>query len=507
MNMDEQYNKKLIITFIIIELLLVPFIIILKNNDKNNLSNVNVVKKQELGIMYRDNNTDDYKEYNGSITEALNSNYVLNIANSKCSDRKGLPISPSNVLSTSGNTVIVKSNKTVHCTLYFDLKKIENLYDLCDRYNNMEACMAAEKNNTGKVPNLSPKIQGDMYRYQGITDIKVDNYICFGTTSKDECLANTDKYLYRIVGVTPDGQLKLLKVTFIKEGENKEFSYNDKYAINTWPDSAGSSEGYYCGLSCPGWGGTLLFKRINGISNGTVSGFGCVSSGYGLCTADGANTDIFVDNEYYDYLKSGDKSGVNNTVASPWYNIINNHEWMYGEIYFKNGEISNNIKNGEQAYEIETGKVDVSHYVVSSSLNSCGSLDTCFNLETYKWNEKVSAKIGLLYIHDYYYAYYDPYEGEETRGNGPFYYNWIYFGYNGYAREALITSRSFGYYFGWDMYSAYVVDPDGGGSGAPEIVDIGLGEHASVRPVFYLSSSVNLQSGKGTETEPFILNI
>ena len=51
-------------------------------------------------------------------------------------------------------------------------------------------------------------IQTDGYRYVGKgavgTTDNPNNFICFGTSDKDECLANQDKYMYRILGVFSD---------------------------------------------------------------------------------------------------------------------------------------------------------------------------------------------------------------------------------------------------------------------------------------------------------------
>ena len=47
-----------------------------------------------------------------------------------------------------------------------------------------------------------------LFRYVGTS---ADNYICFGTSDKDVCLNNTDKYMYRIVGITDTGEIRLVK--------------------------------------------------------------------------------------------------------------------------------------------------------------------------------------------------------------------------------------------------------------------------------------------------------
>ncbi len=51
---------------------------------------------------------------------------------------------------------------------------------------------------------------GGLYRYQG-TD--PNNYICFGTVFKNTCLKNKDKFLYRIIGITDDGKIKVIRPT------------------------------------------------------------------------------------------------------------------------------------------------------------------------------------------------------------------------------------------------------------------------------------------------------
>ena len=162
-----------------------------------------------------------------------------------------------------------------------------------------------------------------MYRYQASFEdsdsSEMTNWICFGTRSKDECTneeTGIDKYMYRIIGITEEGQLYLIKETFLKEGSGTTFSWNDKYSVD-------SSSSAYCdnGL-CPEWNTSLLFKRINGTSNGTQTGSGS--------TLNKEWTDIFVDSNEYDYLKSGDSNGGES--PNEWYNLIANHEWMDSNI-------------------------------------------------------------------------------------------------------------------------------------------------------------------------------
>ena len=50
------------------------------------------------------------------------------------------------------------------------------------------------------------------YRFVGSKSSQPTNYICFGTTNSSTCTSNTDKYLYRIIGVFEEGGTKYLKL-------------------------------------------------------------------------------------------------------------------------------------------------------------------------------------------------------------------------------------------------------------------------------------------------------
>jgi len=84
--------------------------------------------------------------------------------------------------------------------------------------------------------NTAEKVAG-YYRYVG-NQGSVNNYVCFGTDNKDSCLENTDKYMYRIIGIE-NNQLKLIK----KEALNSAYAwYSSSYTSNTkWPSSTAYS--------------------------------------------------------------------------------------------------------------------------------------------------------------------------------------------------------------------------------------------------------------------------
>ena len=80
----------------------------------------------------------------------------------------------------------------------------------------MHDCMSNEDqiSKIKTIENMTNEITSELYRYHGL---EVDNYICFGTNNKETCLNDTDKYMYRIIGITEDGKLKLIKNTSIEK--------------------------------------------------------------------------------------------------------------------------------------------------------------------------------------------------------------------------------------------------------------------------------------------------
>ena len=83
-------------------------------------------------------------------------------------------------------------------------------------------------------------LEGDGYRYTGSgavgTSTNPNNFICFGTTSKSECTANQDKYMYRVIGVFSDTNGKS-HVKLIKYKQLISAKWNDTMADVNWEDS------------------------------------------------------------------------------------------------------------------------------------------------------------------------------------------------------------------------------------------------------------------------------
>ena len=241
------------------------------------------------------------------------------------------------------------------------------------------------------------------------------NYICFGTNDKDTCVNDTDKYMYRIIGVTKD------------KGQGSMFKVIKKEALNTvykWHNTASSDIK---------WNASDLFKGLNGMSGGTYN-------------------NLFIGNTTY--------------MPSGWSDKIEDVNWKYGDFTNAN-QAPATILQTEQA-----------------------------------WNTTVTAKIGLMYMADYYFAYQksglncsssEQYSTCNT--------SWMHLSQNdttviGSKVNEWTMSRygrgSSGNYYAWRVYSSGNVDRP-------------LSTYLySVRPVFYLKSNIEI-TGTGTQSDPYMI--
>ena len=162
-----------------------------------------------------------------------------------------------------------------------------------------------------------------------------------------------------------------------------------------------------------------------------------------------------VEIQIYEYLNKG----------NTWLNKIVDYEWKYGDA--KN---TGNF-NGETIYAIES-----------------------------QYSAKIKAKIGLMYIHDYYYAYKGGKPGNSSDARKA----WIHFqkdGYNGIVSkgESLISRIGGTYMNGFGVWSVNV---------AGSLVGDYLYNNYNARPVFYLNPDITLKEGTtGSKNDPFILNV
>ena len=315
-----------------------------------------------------------------------------------------------------------------------------------------------------------------MYRYQGTSELVNNNYICFGTSDKTICTSDEDHYMYRILGITPEGEMKLIKQTPIVEEANTVFSW---FKVTSQDDKGsnlyGTAEN---GLET--WPESILYKRLNGLSNGTITGTGQAPTKYGTNNNINANTNIFVDsytNEYSYMKKTGE-----------WYNKISNYDWMYGS------STEGFDFNGHEMYKAETGQRETKYnYLVKTK---------GYYVEgTYTWNketDKVTAKIGLPYVHDLYLSYYDG-SNEDSRGIKTDDKSWFN---SSITRSHTMTSCPYveGPAFPGGFVAVRSSSDPYGTCDAMNATSYFQG--MDVNPTFYVSNNAEME-GSGLETDPY----
>ncbi len=296
----------------------------------------------------------------------------------------------------------------------------------------------------GVVPKgISEKLLGDMYRFVGTKDT-VDNWICFGYSNVDtDCKSPSSDFMYRIIGITEDGQLKLIK----------NLAY-EKYEWNCED----------CGRSLHGaalyelWSSSSVRYRVQ--------------------------SDFPTDH----------LSNLSPGSSKQWSELVETKDWLYGDfIAYNNNPIQNLTAN--QVYEAESGKVDV-YIERSSEYDLVG-----------KWEKTITGKFSLMYVHDFLYSYSsdNSLDSSNTRCTyaGDCKDSWLFIGNslpetdnNQQRDEWTMTSR------GWDYAGWYQANRIGSGA----ILDSAATNTIWYRPVFYISpTKVKINKGSGVTSSPFIV--
>ncbi len=234
-------KRKIMIIGIVIVLIIESVFIynLFKSNKSQILQDIKTVdvfdnKNKTLSIMIQQDETLEYKEDTSRTTWPSRDEYMY--AGSKCVGEDGTDLGDStkyiNFEETSPNpTVTIKTKKTIYCTLYFGKARPV-----------MEVLRAKGKETFAGGGEQNTVVDG-MYRFYGTASQVTNNYICLGDENPDVCKTNPDN-LYRIIGVTTDGKLKVIKAS--------------KSSKQKW----GSSD--FDGVS---WSGSITYRYLNGTSS------------------------------------------------------------------------------------------------------------------------------------------------------------------------------------------------------------------------------------------------
>ncbi len=274
-------------------------------NEDANLNNT-------VAYMLYDEKTNDYKEDTNRTEWPNKANYVY--VKAKCYDGEGTELRTVDVLSFSQDTFsgTISTGTSLYCYLYFAKtdtplgaaikNSASGTFETDDDLN--------DRNKALKAAGVADADLDTLRRFKGYYG-QVNNFICFGIANQDECLANTDKYMYRIIGIDANNnQVKLIKATYLMKGSKTTFAvHNTTNGDIKWED-------------------TDMYKYLNATTVNTVT-----------------DQNYFMGNRYYNYLQN-----------ATWKNLIVEHPtWYVGDSEYIRSETKESIYANERKRKITNG--------------------------------------------------------------------------------------------------------------------------------------------------------
>jgi len=210
-------NKKRIRKYLILLLVVIECISLTltfkaySNKEVINIKEEHKVDRKKFAMFVKQDGS--YVEYTGG--DVFPNGYKLNLDKSSCVDTTGKVIE--DVISYNNGMTTITSNKTAYCYLYFDIP------------------LTADTMPTEITELWNSPLEGDGYRYVGEDP---NNYVCFGTTNQERCIEESDKFMYRIIGIFEDSSgeqhIKLIKKDAL---ENTEWWHADFATDTDWDES------------------------------------------------------------------------------------------------------------------------------------------------------------------------------------------------------------------------------------------------------------------------------
>ncbi len=230
-------NKKIKILSISIVILLLTtsIVFISKNKSANATLDTVSLKEVEKDNMFAIMINDGSGEYTKSDAFPNEEGYQINETLSGCMDNNGVKIENILTYDSDSKKVTVSTNRTSYCYLYFDKSNAKELIQKL-------------KNTKG----LSTNLVGGMYRYIGTNSTVTNNYICLKTVGLAGCTTSgNDENMYRIIGITPEGNIKVIKQIRYQKGNINTFAWNTKFESSDCSDN-----------NCD-WPNSDVFKELN----------------------------------------------------------------------------------------------------------------------------------------------------------------------------------------------------------------------------------------------------
>ena len=420
-------------------LLVIRVINLIQNKNElieNSYSNDYVIDKKDNLSMMLETDYDSNEYELATSSEWPTDGYIFNAELSAC--KNGSKVS----WDSDTNRVMVYAGSIDSCYIYFD-KEPDTIY-LADYIKNQVYTGVDGENDLyyhdgiGSYTNAAQEAGDYSYRYSGSDP---NNYVCYA--SDDETCPEDN--LYRIIGVF---------------GENVKIIKYDYASI----DILGSNGDYYVSMPASNFNtykgnlNTLFYFYWNNVNHTVAYN---ATGYYNVWSYSQLNT-INLNTNFISYL---------NEINSKWNDMIETHTWIVGGNTLSNISMVSSKKN---AYTNEI-------------INPAEEL-------TY------NAKIGLMYVSDYYYAAsptYWSYAGYNSSNTTSDYRmavdnNWIYMGWYDWTISRLSDYEYLAFFItntGY-VYNGNVYYREAGN---------GLG----VRPTFYLNANVAYQEGDGSIDSPF----
>ncbi len=437
--MKELKHKKeiIIINFLILILAILAFLIPTKNDEKeilHNITNSNYIINSNAITMMYETEAGSGEYHTTTNTSWPQEGYIFNERLSGCENDGTLS------WNSETNKVIMESNTSDRCYVYFDIKPltfaehiINNIYT-ADGENGLYY-----HDGIGSYTNADQEAGDNSYRYSGADP---NNYVCFGSDA-ETC---PDEYLYRIIGVFDD---------------NSDGEYNVKLikADYTTGDMLGTDGRDYAGNYIED---TSDYKGNIDTSTIATYRWNYDTSVSSLGSNNWATSELNKINLNTNYL---------NYLGSSWRPMIEDSKWYLGG--FTRNE-----------YDVFNVKI---FYNGERNNAGYGSNPTTYGPGNANGN---STKIGLMYPSDYGYAAYPDawatyiydYDSSAIKEN-----NWLYMG----LYEWTITQCSSYAYLAYYLHC--------GGA----FFRANTNEEYAIRPVFYLKPNISYANGDGTKTSPF----
>ncbi len=516
-------KKLLLINSVLLTLCLIVGICILNKDDSEILTSNNPVTNNKNNALTMMLETDvDSNEYEvATSNEWPTEGYIFNAEMSAC--ERGGTLS----WDSENNRVLMATSSADKCYVYFDrytAVRITNVTTSNITNNSITLTVEAETgenpiatyyfsnndglsyeestNNTYTFNNLETGTEYNFQVYAVDTNGISSNIYSLSEstlelTLADICSGKSFAECIKTEVYTGDGNEGL----YYHDGSGSYTNANQEAGDNSYRYAGANPNNYVCfgsdAATCP----NDNLYRIIGVFGENVK---LIKHEYGTTTQLGTNGAYYNtyaglgwNASYYKGTTSTSSIGV-----YYWNNSTNNNTWGQSNLNTVNlntnyiNYLNNQNAKWNEMIETTTWKVGGGHY----NYLMYGTPKTAYNYELGSSSSSTtySAKIGMMYVSDYYYAAsptYWSYAGFSSSGASYDYRaatgsNWMYMGLG----EWTISSRS-------DVTATAFFVTDEGFVGNGHVIDGFTG--IVVRPTFYLKSSVTITSGDGSQTNPF----